>query len=120
MGTIMLSNLAEAKLAGQTVVAPSRALAPSGSGLCRSAGSVTSDSAVSGAGNTWADLRDERPTRAPRAVVAAEHGGYAQVIGAGRPQQQDEQINQAVRGFRATTTIRKRAFRGPEPWRKRP
>ncbi|MEU9044229.1 MULTISPECIES: hypothetical protein [unclassified Kitasatospora] len=65
--------------------------------------------------------RDERPTQAPKAAVAAAlHGGYAQVIGAGNPQKQNEQqINQAMAAFNGAKAIRMRAFRGPEPWRER-
>ncbi|MGW6917226.1 hypothetical protein ACWGB8_25840 [Kitasatospora sp. NPDC054939] len=63
-------------------------------------------------------LRDERPTQAPKAgVAAAEHGGYAQVIGAGAQKQNEQQINQAMAAFMGATAIRMRAFRGPEPWR---
>ncbi|MFG3050508.1 hypothetical protein ACGFZP_06045 [Kitasatospora sp. NPDC048239] len=66
-------------------------------------------------------LRDERPTQAPKAAVAAAmHGGYAQAIGAGNAQKQNEQqINQAKAAFTGATAIRMRAFRGPEPWRER-
>ncbi|MGW4891201.1 hypothetical protein ACWEQL_02865 [Kitasatospora sp. NPDC004240] len=68
---------------------------------------------------TSRSLRDERPTQAPKAVVAAaEHGGYAQVIGAGNaPKQDEQQINQAMAAFMGASAIRMRAFRGPEPWR---
>ncbi|MFF2147729.1 hypothetical protein [Kitasatospora sp. NPDC058190] len=64
---------------------------------------------------------DERPIQAPKAVVAAAmHGGYAQVIGAGDAQEQNEQqIKQATAAFIGAKAIRMRAFRGPEPWRER-
>ncbi|MFF7992735.1 hypothetical protein ACFZDG_23435 [Kitasatospora xanthocidica] len=70
---------------------------------------------------TSRSLRDERPTQAPKAAAAAAiHGGYAQVIGAGNPQKQNEQlINQAMAAFAGAAAIRMRAFRGPEPWRER-
>ncbi|MER7768492.1 hypothetical protein [Kitasatospora sp. NPDC096140] len=70
---------------------------------------------------TSRSLRDERPTQAPKAAVAAAtHGGYAQVIGAGNPQKQNEQlINQAMAAFNGAKAARMRAFRGPEPWRER-
>ncbi|MET8545932.1 hypothetical protein ABZW03_35655 [Kitasatospora sp. NPDC004799] len=65
--------------------------------------------------------RDERPTQAPKAAVAAAmHGGYAQVVGAENAQKQNEQlINQAVAAFAGAKAVRMRAFRGPEPWRER-
>ncbi|MFG2842221.1 hypothetical protein ACGF12_03465 [Kitasatospora sp. NPDC048296] len=64
---------------------------------------------------------DERPIQAPKAAVAAAmHGGYAQVIGAGNAQEQNEQqIKQATAAFIGAKAIRMRAFRGPEPWRER-
>ncbi|MFB6893626.1 hypothetical protein ACFCX4_30395 [Kitasatospora sp. NPDC056327] len=66
-------------------------------------------------------LRDERPTQAPKTAVAiAMHGGYAQVIGAGNAQKQNEQqITQAKAAFTGAKAIRMWAFRGPEPWRER-
>ncbi|MFE4359541.1 MULTISPECIES: hypothetical protein [Streptomycetaceae] len=70
---------------------------------------------------TSCSLRDERPTQAPKAAVAAAmHGGYAQVVGAGNAQKQNEQqINQAMAAFTGAEAIRMQAFRGPEPWRER-
>ncbi|MER6298437.1 hypothetical protein ABT247_02530 [Kitasatospora sp. NPDC001539] len=64
---------------------------------------------------------DERPIQAPKAAVAAAmHGGYAQVIGAGNAQKQNEQqIKQAKAAFIGTEATRMWAFRGPEPWRER-
>ncbi|MEV7771581.1 hypothetical protein [Kitasatospora sp. NPDC086791] len=90
-------------------------------------GSVEGTSVETGLSRGWASfgtprsLRDERPTRAPKAAVAAAtHGGYARVIGAGNPQKQNEQqINQAVAAFNGAKAVRMRAFRGPEPWRER-
>ncbi|WP_329567394.1 hypothetical protein [Kitasatospora sp. NBC_01266] len=66
-------------------------------------------------------MRDERPTKAPKAVeAAAKHGAYLLVAGAGATQKQDEQlINQAKVAFIGAKAIRIRAFRGPEPWRER-
>ena len=67
------------------------------------------------------DMRDERPTKASKAAVAAaKHGDYARVIGAGAAQKQNEQqINRAKAAFIGAEVIRIRAFRGPEPWRER-
>ncbi|MFE6050107.1 hypothetical protein ACFQ6N_05105 [Kitasatospora sp. NPDC056446] len=89
--------------------------------------SVEGTSVETGLSRDWASVgtsrseRDERPTQAPKAAVAAAiHGGYAQVIGAGHPQKQDEQlINQAMAAFNGAKVIRMWAFRGPEPWRER-
>jgi hypothetical protein len=66
-------------------------------------------------------MRDERPTKAPKAVeAAAKHGAYLLVIGAGAAKKQDEQqINQAEAAFIGAEAVRSRAFRGPEPWRER-
>ncbi|MCX4746870.1 hypothetical protein OG455_15295 [Kitasatospora sp. NBC_01287] len=66
-------------------------------------------------------MRDERPTKAPKAVeAAAKHGAYLLVDGAGAAQKQDEQlINQAKVAFIGAEAVRIRAFRGPEPWRER-
>ncbi|WP_035798181.1 hypothetical protein [Kitasatospora mediocidica] len=66
-------------------------------------------------------MRNERPTKAPKAVdAAAKHGAYLQVIGAGAAQKQSEQlIDQAKAAFIGAEAIRIRAFRGPEPWRER-
>jgi hypothetical protein len=66
-------------------------------------------------------MRGGRPTEAPKAAaVAARHGAYLQVIGAGATQKQDEQlINQAEAAFIGAEAVRSRAFRGPEPWRER-
>ncbi|MBP0449518.1 hypothetical protein J5Y04_08120 [Kitasatospora sp. RG8] len=97
----------------------------SGTGL---KGGIDGTSVETGLSRDWASvgtsrsLRDERPTQAPKAAVAAPmHGGYEQVIGAGNAQKQNEQqINQAKAAFTgAATAIRMRAFRGPEPWRER-
>ncbi|MFF0296950.1 hypothetical protein ACFYS8_08340 [Kitasatospora sp. NPDC004615] len=65
-------------------------------------------------------LSDERPTKAPKAVVAeAAHGRYAAVVGAGVKQQKQQSIlaTAAVHGAGA---VRKQAFRGPGPWSERP
>ncbi|WP_371479645.1 hypothetical protein [Kitasatospora sp. NBC_00315] len=138
------------KLTGQTVpaaslcVAPVRALAalaatglgldttvvsvmPVVSALGNTGGSTGAGAVESGLSRDWAtaatsrDMRDERPTEAPKAAVAAvKHGDYAQVIGAGITQKQNEQlINQARAAFTGAEAIRIRAFRGPEPWRER-
>ncbi|MFF1905311.1 hypothetical protein [Kitasatospora sp. NPDC058218] len=99
-------------------------------GLCGAdiTGGIDGTSVETGLSRGWASvstsrsLRDERPTQAPKAAVAAAlHGGYAQVIGAGNAQKQNEQqINkQAMAAFTGATAIRMRAFRGPEPWRER-
>ncbi|MFC5662459.1 hypothetical protein ACFP3U_05620 [Kitasatospora misakiensis] len=90
-------------------------------------GSFDGTRVETGLSRDWASVdasrspRDERPTQAPKtAVVVAKHGGYAQVIGAGNAQKQNEQqINQAMAVFTDATAIRMRAFRGPEPWRER-
>ncbi|WP_459646674.1 hypothetical protein [Kitasatospora sp. Ki12] len=90
-------------------------------------GSVEATVVETGLSGDWASFgtprspRDERPTQAPKAAVAAAiHGGYARVIGAGNPQKQNEQlINQAMAAFAGAEAIRMRAFRGPEPWRER-
>ncbi|MGV9265046.1 hypothetical protein ACWDRR_10330 [Kitasatospora sp. NPDC003701] len=98
-------------------------------GLCGAdiAGGIDGTSVETGLSRGWASVstsrspRDERPTQAPKAAVAAMHGGYEQVIGAGNAQKQNEQqINkQAMAAFTGATAIRMRAFRGPEPWRER-
>ncbi|MEU9129050.1 hypothetical protein AB0D08_13245 [Kitasatospora sp. NPDC048540] len=108
-------------------------------GVCVAAGSAVSGLTVSGLGDTagisvetglsrdWATfagglgLRDERPTQAPKAAVAAaKHGGYLQVIGAGATKKQDEQqIDQVKAAINGASAIRMQAFRGPEPWRER-
>ncbi|MEV7781485.1 hypothetical protein [Kitasatospora sp. NPDC088351] len=90
-------------------------------------GGIEGTSVETGLSRDWASagtsrsLRDERPTQAPKAAVAlAMHGGYAQVIGAGNAQKQNEQqINQAKAAFTGAMAVRMRAFRGPEPWRER-
>ncbi len=65
-------------------------------------------------------LSDERPTKAPKAVVAeALHGRYAAVIGAGS-NKQDQQISLAEAAVRGAEAGRKQAFRGPGPWSERP
>jgi hypothetical protein len=65
-------------------------------------------------------MRDERPTKAPKAVdAAAKHGAYLQVIGAGAAEQDEQLINEAEAAFAGAEAIRSRAFRGPEPWRER-
>ncbi|MFJ2187579.1 hypothetical protein ACIOJE_06350 [Kitasatospora sp. NPDC087861] len=96
--------------------------------LCGAAGRNVEGTAVeTGLSRDWASfgtsrsLRDERPTQAPKALVAAAmHGDYAQVIGAGNAQKQNEQqINQAMAALAGAKAIRMRAFRGPEPWRER-
>ncbi|MFJ1704376.1 hypothetical protein [Kitasatospora sp. NPDC088346] len=108
-------------------------------GVCVAAGSAVSGLTVSGLGDTaviavetglsrdWAtfagglELRDERPTQAPKAaVVAAKHGDYLQVIGAGDTKKQDEQqIHQVKVAGNGASAVRMQAFRGPEPWRER-
>ncbi|MFI6152267.1 hypothetical protein ACIBCA_06210 [Kitasatospora sp. NPDC051170] len=97
--------------------------------LCAPGGrNVEGTSVEAGLSGTWASfgtsrpMRDERPTQAPKAAVAAaKHGGYAQVIGAGNTQvkQNEQQIAQAKAAFIGAEAIRMRAFRGPEPWRER-
>lgn len=80
-----------------------------------------------GLSGDWASVdesrspRDERPIQAPKtAVAAALHGGYAQVIGAGNAQKQNQQqIDLAMVVLADATAVRMRAFRGPEPWRER-
>ncbi|WP_405361285.1 hypothetical protein OG535_24475 [Kitasatospora sp. NBC_00085] len=118
---------------GVSVVPASLGSAVSGPGhtdLCSTGlrGGIDGTSVETGLSRDWASvgtsrsLRDERPTQAPKtAVAAAIHGGYAQVIGAGNAQEQNEQqINkQVMAAFTGATAIRMRAFRGPEPWRER-
>ncbi|MFD0275552.1 hypothetical protein ACFVHB_16840 [Kitasatospora sp. NPDC127111] len=120
---------------GVTVVPASLGSAVSGLGhtdLCstglRGGNGSEGTSVETGLSRDWASvgtsrsLRDERPTQAPKAAVAAAtHGGYAQVIGAGNAQKQNEQqINQAMAVFvDEAKAVRMRAFRGPEPWRER-
>ncbi|GAA2131531.1 hypothetical protein GCM10009760_05370 [Kitasatospora kazusensis] len=67
------------------------------------------------------ELRNERPIQAPKAVAAAaEHGDYAQAIGAGEAKKQDEQqIAKAEAAFMGAMAVRIRAYRGPQPWRER-
>ncbi|GAA2752148.1 MULTISPECIES: hypothetical protein [Kitasatospora] len=126
------------KMTGQTDVfaMPSRALS-FGLGLGTTGLSVATPCTVSGPGNAegtrvetglsrdWAtfagglELRDERPTQAPKAVVAAaEHGRYAVAVGAGI-KQQDQQIKQVKVARPGAVAIRMWAFRGPEPWSER-
>ncbi|WP_327680472.1 hypothetical protein [Kitasatospora sp. NBC_00458] len=118
---------------GVSVVPATPALAVSGpdhTGLGSTGtkgGDLDGTSVESGLSRDWASvdasrsLRDERPTQAPKAAVAAaKHGGYAQVIGAGNaPKQNEQQIKQATAAFIGATAIRMQAFRGPEPWRER-
>jgi hypothetical protein len=96
--------------------------------LCLTAGrSIEGTVVETGLSRDWAPVgtsrspRDERPTQAPKAAVAAAiHGGYARVIGAGNAQKQNEQlINQAMAAFDGAEAFRMPAFRGPEPWRER-
>jgi hypothetical protein len=89
------------------------------SGLGHTAGADLSGTGLSG---SWTAVRSERPTEAPKAAVAAaEHGGYARVIGAGHQQKQNEQlIDSAMAAFLGAEAVRMRAFRGPGPWRERP
>lgn len=96
--------------------------------LCLTGGrSVEGTVVETGLSRGWAQVGtsrpecDERPLQAPKSVVmAAMHGDYAQVIGAGNAQKQNkQQINQAVAAFIGAKAIRMRAFRGPEPWRER-
>lgn len=64
-------------------------------------------------------MRDERPTKAPKAAeAAAKQGAYLQVVGAA-PKQDEQLINQAKAAFIGAEAVRSRAFRGPEPWRER-
>ncbi|MFG2817904.1 hypothetical protein ACGFX4_00625 [Kitasatospora sp. NPDC048365] len=126
------------KMTGQTVVLgmPSCTSA-SGLGLGTTGLSFAGPCLVSGPRNAegtrvetglsrdWAtfvdglELRDERPTQAPKAeVAAAKHGHYAAAVGAGS-KQQDQQIHQAMAAFSGAKAIRMRAFRGPEPWSER-
>ncbi|MFE4515732.1 hypothetical protein ACFRMQ_16270 [Kitasatospora sp. NPDC056783] len=94
---------------------------------CTGSGSVEGTSVETGLSRDWASVgtsrpvRDERPTQAPKAAVAAAmHGGYARVIGAGNaPKQNEQQINQAMAAFTGAKAIRMQASRGPEPWRER-
>lgn len=139
--TVVPASLRDARLRALAVLG--------GTGLGLDATGVSVASAVSGLGHTdlhiaggrsvegtvvetglsrdWAPVGtsrrmcDERPIQAPKAAVAAAmHGGYAQVIGAGNAQKQNEQqINQAEAAFIGAKAIRMRAFRGPEPWRER-
>ncbi|MBO1418317.1 hypothetical protein [Streptomyces sp. FH025] len=101
---------------------------PGHTDLCLTGGrSVEGTVVETGLSRDWASFgtsrpeRDERPTQAPKAAVAAAmHGGYAQVIGAGNTQKQNEQqIEQAEAAFIGAEAFRMRAFRGPEPWRER-
>ncbi|MFF0414030.1 hypothetical protein ACFYUY_26775 [Kitasatospora sp. NPDC004745] len=96
--------------------------------LCVAGGRGAEGTSVeTGLSRDWASVgtprspRDERPIQAPKAAVAAAmHGGYAQVIGAGNTQKQNEQqINLALAALTGAEAIRMRAFRGPEPWRER-
>ncbi len=97
------------------------------SGLGHTGGSTEGTPVEAGLSRDWAtadmsrDMRDERPTKAPKAAVAAaRHGDYAQVIGAGAAQKQiEQQINLAKAAFIGAEVVRIRAFRGPEPWRER-
>ncbi|MEV4556099.1 hypothetical protein AB0K51_03760 [Kitasatospora sp. NPDC049285] len=130
------------KVTGQTVLAmPARSLV-TGLGLDAFGGNAgalaTSHCLVSGLGNAegtrveagpsrdWAtfgggiSLRDERPTKASKAVAAeAAHGRYAAVVGAG-VKQQDQQISLAEAAVSGAEAVRMRAFRGPEPWSEQP
>ncbi len=127
------------KLTGQSVVAASLRLTSAGllaggvslSGV-RGGLDLGGTSAETGLSLGWATvevgsvrvvpvMRDERPTRASKAVeAAAKHGAYLQAVGAGATQKQNEQlINQAKAAFIGAGAIRIRAFRGPEPWRER-
>ncbi|WP_051710035.1 hypothetical protein [Streptomyces sp. NRRL S-350] len=151
MGNIMITKMTgQTVVAASLRAARLRALAElGGTGLGLDTTGVSVVPAVSGPGHTdlclkgsrsvegisvetglsrgWASfgtsrsLRDERPTQAPKAAVAAAmHGGYAQVIGAGNTQKQNEQlINQATAALTGAEAVRMRAFRGPEPWRER-
>ncbi|MER7580500.1 hypothetical protein [Kitasatospora sp. NPDC097691] len=151
MGNIMITKMTgQTVVAASLRAARLRALAElGGTGLGLDTTGVSVASVVSGPGHTdlcltgsrsvegsvvetglsrgWASfgtsrsLRDERPTQAPKAAVAAAmHGGYAQVIGAGNPQKQNEQlIKQAMAAFNGAKAVRMWAFRGPEPWRER-
>ncbi|MCU7822958.1 hypothetical protein [Kitasatospora sp. DSM 101779] len=95
----------------------------SGSGFTGLGGA---DSFETGLSRDWAifggglELRDERPTQAPKAVaVAAKHGGYVRVSGAGAAKQDEQLINQAQAAHTGAQAIRMRAFRGPAPWSER-
>ncbi|MFD5467306.1 hypothetical protein ACFWIQ_31445 [Kitasatospora sp. NPDC127059] len=96
--------------------------------LCLTGGrSVEGTVVETGLSRGWAQVStsrpecDERPLQAPKSVViAARHGDYAQVIGAGNAQKQNkQQINQVMAAFTGAKAIRMWAFRGPEPWRER-
>ncbi|WP_431680339.1 hypothetical protein [Kitasatospora sp. KL5] len=95
----------------------------SGSGFTGLGGA---DSRETGLSRDWAifggglGLRDERPTQAPKAVaVAAMHGGYVRVSGAGATKQDEQLINLAQAAQMGAQATRMRAFRGPEPWSER-
>ncbi|MGE7436849.1 hypothetical protein [Kitasatospora sp. NPDC001175] len=104
-----------------------RGLGLDATGLSVADTAVLGGATVSGVGNTEATSveaglsRVERPLQASKAVVAAvKHGVYAQVIGAGATQKQEQQqINQATAAFAGAMATRMRAFRGPGPWRER-
>jgi hypothetical protein len=138
-----VENIVITKVTGQTtaLAMPARVLVP-GPGLDVFGGNAGVQAArhclVSGLGNAegtrvesglsrdWATfvggsvLRDERPTKAPKAEAAeAAHGRYAAVIGAG-VKQQDQQITLAEAAVHGAMAVRMRAFRGPEPWSERP
>ncbi|GAB2706054.1 hypothetical protein [Kitasatospora kifunensis] len=90
-------------------------------------GSTTGTAVETGLSHGWAlvdvdsspVMRDDRPTKAPKAVeAAAKQGAYLQVVGAA-PKQDEQLINQAKAAFIGAEAIRIRAFRGPEPWRER-
>ncbi|MGW2547311.1 hypothetical protein ACWC5I_42165 [Kitasatospora sp. NPDC001574] len=117
---------------GVSVVPATPALAVSGLGQTDlgstgiNGGNLDGTSVEGGLSRDWASVdasrspRDERPIQAPKAAVVAMHGDYAQVVGAGNTQKQNEQqIKQATAAFTGATAIRMRAFRGPEPWRER-
>ncbi|MDH6112695.1 hypothetical protein P3T36_001576 [Kitasatospora sp. MAP12-15] len=96
-------------------------------GMTGAAGSTAGSGVEAGLSLGWVSvdvdsvrlMRNERPTKASKAVAAAaKHGAYLQVVGAGAAQKQSEQlINQAKAAFIGAEAIRIRAFRGPEPWR---
>jgi hypothetical protein len=70
-------------------------------------------SRVEGGLAIWTIMRDERPMSASVAAAAANHG-YVYAAGAGNTGTAVEQLDKKQSQHHA-----ERAFRGPEPWRKR-
>jgi hypothetical protein len=118
------TSISAAQLCGVVVLAEG-GLGLDVTGLSVADAAVLGGATVSGLGNTDATSvesglsRVERPLQASKAVVAAvKHGEYAQAVGAGAAQKQ-QQISQAKAVFTGAMAIRMRAFRGPGPWRER-